>query len=428
VPASSKLPLTRLTDLDQSMRSTCLLAFTLLTTAVPAADWPQWRGPNRDGSWPDARLPEKWPPAGGLKPRWRRPVGGGYAGIAVAGGRLYTLDRRTEPREVERVLCLDASSGKTLWTHEYSVRYGKMEYGNGPRSTPTVQGGRVYTFGARGHLHCLEAATGKVLWARDTVRDFRGRIPTWGHACSPLLDEGRLIVQVGGEPEACLVALDAATGKEVWRSLADRPGYSSPVLVAGKGWRQLVYWTPEYIVGLGPATGKVLWRVPFAGVTYDVSIGDVVWADGVLLASNYWSGSKAIRLDEAGRNPEVAWEGKQLSLLMSTPLVREGHVYALDRHRGLKCLEARTGQVKWDGEHVTPRGTNPQASLVWAGRRALILNERGELLQAELRPDGCRVLGRAPILAGTWAHPAYADGCIFARNDEEIVCVPLGVP
>src|SRR5262249_25383952 len=156
-------------------------------------------------------------------------------------------------------------------------------------------------------------------------------------------------------------------------------GYSSPVIISGKGWRELVYWTAENLAGLEPATGKVLWKVPFAPIDYDVAISDPVFDGGVVLVSNYWTGSKAVRLDSRGLNPEVAWEGKQLSLLMSTPLVRNGYAYALDRFRGLKCLELRTGKVNWESGEVTPRGTNPQASLVWAGEKALILNEKGEL-------------------------------------------------
>jgi outer membrane protein assembly factor BamB len=187
-----------------------------------------------------------------------------------------------------------------------------------------------------------------------------------------------------------------------------------------------VSFTPQHVVGLDPTTGKVLWRVPFEGITYDVAISDVVYADGVLLASNYWSGSKAIRLDESGRKPEVVWEGKALSLLMSTPLVEGKHVYALDRFRGLKCLEARTGKVLWENEHVTPRDRNPQASLVWvSGGRALVLNTPGELLMVRLSPKGLEHLGKAPVIGRTWAHPALADGCVFARDDREVVCVAL---
>jgi outer membrane protein assembly factor BamB len=337
------------------------------------------------------------------------------------------MDRQTKPREVERVLCFDAANGKILWNHDYAVAYGKLDYGNGPRSTPTIHDGKIYTLGALGHLYCLDAKTGKEKWSKDTVKEFKGRIPTWGHACSPLVVDGKwLVVQVGGQPDACLVALDLKTGKELWRSLSDRPGYSSPVLInAGKA-RLLAYFTPQHIVGLDPDTGKVKWREPFEGITYDVAITDVVFSDGVLLAGNYWSGSKALKLDEKGQKTKVAWEGKELSLLMSTPLVKGEFVYALDRFRGLKCIQLQTGKILWQDQHLTPRGTNPQASLVWVGgNRALVLNTPGELLLVEMTPKGCKRLGKASIVGKTWAHPGFADGCIFARSDTEITCTPL---
>ena len=401
-----------------------LLACLLLVGHLHAIDWPQWRGPTRDGRWPEKGLPDRLPAK--LPARWKVPIGGGYGGIAVVSGRVYVMDRVKGPREAERVVCLDAASGERLWVYSYAATYGKLDYGNGPRSTPTVHAGKVYAFGALGHLCCLDAKTGKVVWSRDTVKDFRGKVPLWGHSCSPLVEGKCLIVQVGGTPNAGLVALDLDTGKEVWRSLNDRPGYASAVVVGVGERRQLAYFTPQHIVGLDPATGRRLWQVPFEGIEYDVSITDIVHADGVLLASNYWSGSKAIRLDSEGKNPEVAWEGKGLSLLMSTPLVRGKHFYALDRFKGLKCVEARTGKILWENEHVTPRGTNPQASLVWIGEtRALILNALGELLMVGLTPKGLTRLGKVPILGKTWAHPAFADRCVFARSDEEIVCVPL---
>lgn len=406
------------------MRLALLASFLFAHSLCLAADWPQWRGPNRDNVWPAKHLPAKLPDT--LTPRWKQAISGGYGGIAVVAGRVYVQDRQKSPREVERLVCLDASTGKSLWEHAYPVEYGSLDYGNGPRATPTLHAGKVYVMGALGHLHCLDAKAGTVVWSCDTVKAFKGRVPTWGHACSPLVDDNRLIVQVGGQPDACLVALDLNTGKEIWRSLDDRPGYSSPVIISGGKWRQLVYFTPEHVVGLDPATGKRLWRVPFAGITYDVAISDVVFADGVLLASNYWSGSKAIKLDAEGKNPEVVWEGKALSLLMSTPLVRGKHVYALDRFRGLKCIEVASGKILWENEHVTPRDSNPQASLVWASdNRALILNTPGELLLVELTPKGLTKLGQSPIVGRTWAHPAFADGCVFARTDKEIVCVPL---
>jgi outer membrane protein assembly factor BamB len=405
-----------------------LLFVVCLVGGAPAAaaDWPQWRGQGRDGAWLEKGLPERFA-APSLPPRWQQPLGGGYGGIAVSGGKVFVMDRQTQPREVERVLCLNAATGGKLWTYEYPVRYGKLEFGNGPRSTPTVADNRVYTNGTFGHLFCLDAASGQVLWSRDTVKDCKARLPMWGMACSPLLDGERVVVQVGA-PDGCLMAFDRRTGKVIWRSIGDPPGYSSPTLLEGQGWRLLTYFTPRHIVGVDPITGKERWKVSFEGISYDVSISDVVHADGILLASNYWSGSKAIRLDKKGEHPQTLWEGKQLSLLMSTPLVRDGHVYALDRFRGLKCLEMRTGQVKWEGEHVTPRGSNPHATLVWVGQRALIFNERGELLLARLTPARYQQFGKTQVWKSDqpiWAHPGFGNGCTFVRTDQEIVCVPF---
>jgi outer membrane protein assembly factor BamB len=409
------------------MNCVALLLLVTLAEGRPertgVADWPQWRGPTRDGVWPETRVPDKVP-ADGLKPRWKRPLGGGFGGIAVTSGRLFVQDYQKKPEEVERVVCLDVATGKEIWAHRYSVAYGKLDYGNGPRATPTVHGDRIYSLGALGYLHCLDASSGKVIWMRDTARDFKGRLPTWGHACSALVDGDRLIVQVGGEPDACLVALDRGTGKGIWRSLPDRPGYSSPVIVETKNGRLLLYWTAEHLAGLDPVTGKVRWQVPHT-TSYDVTITDPVYHDGIVLVSDYWEGSVAIELDERGGTPKTVWQGRRLSQLMCTPLCRAGHAYALDRHQGLKCIELKSGKVLWEGQHVTPRGQNPQASLVWAGDKALIFNELGELILAKLSPTGYEQLGKTGIIDRTWAHPAYADGCIFARNDKEIVCVPL---
>jgi outer membrane protein assembly factor BamB len=404
-------------------RCLALLAVGLCVSPLLADDWPQWRGPKRNSVWHEAGLPEQLH-LNDLEPRWKQAIGGGYGGIAVAGGRVVVMDRRTMQREVERIVCLDAATGKERWVHEYAVNYHKMEYGNGPRSTPSIHAGRVYTFGAVGHLTCLDAASGEVVWSRDTVRDFKGRVPTWGHACSPLVDGDQLIVQIGGE-KSCLVAFDRHSGKPVWEALSDRPGYSSPVFIEGPFGRLLVYWTAEHLNGIDPSTGRVRCQVPHT-TEYDVTISDPVWHDGVLLVSDYWTGSRAYELDNRGDKPKLLWQGKRLSLLRSTPLVRNGYAYALDKDKGLTCIELKTGKVKWDGEFITPRGRNPQASLVWAGEDALIFNELGELIRARLTPTGFREIGKAAILKdGTWANPAYANGCIFARNDKETVCIPL---
>lgn len=401
------------------------LLIVVIAAAACGADWPQWRGPGRDGVWPEKNFPARLP--ADAKPKWRTPIGGGYSGIAVVAGKAYTLDYQRKPREIERVLCLEAATGKPLWTHSYEVAYEKMDYGNGPRCTPTVRDGKVYTLGAHGHLFCLDASSGKVLWQHDCVKEFKGRVPTWGYSCSPFVDEDRVLVQIGGLPDAGMVAFHADTGKEVWRSLGDRPGYSSPISIAGKGWRQIAYFTPQALVGLEPKTGKELWRLPVEEeISYDVAIADVIYHDGVLLTSDYWTGCRAVRLDENGRNPKLLWKGKQVSLLMSTPLWRDGHIYALDRSRGLKCIELATGKVKWDGADVAARGQNPQAALVWIDERVLIFNEKCQLILARLTTNKYEEIGRLTILDKfVWAHPAFADGCLYFRDDTEIVCVPI---
>ena len=203
------------------------LAVPVCTTVLFAEDtptkteseWPQFRGPRGDGIWHGPRLPETWP-ATGLKQIWKQSIGGGYAGISVAAGRVITMDRQVDP-EVERVLCFEASSGKTLWKHEYRVTYGKLDYGNGPRAQPTIHDGLVYTVGALGDVRCLTAETGSEVWKRNYLADFNGRLPTWGFAGSPVVYGDCLILQPGGEGGSSIVALDRWTGKDIWRSLND---------------------------------------------------------------------------------------------------------------------------------------------------------------------------------------------------------------
>lgn len=409
------------------MRRTHLCAVAVLvffSPSVQASDWPQWRGRDRDGVWHPTE-PIKSFPSRGPAARWRQPLGGGYGGIATSNGRVYVMDRQKEPREVERVLCFDAKTGKPVWEYAYPVAYGKLDYGNGPRATPTIHKGLVYTLGALGHLHCLDAARGALRWQCDTAKVFQGRLPTWGHACSPLVDGDRLLVQVGGQPNACLVALNRETGQETWRSLSDRPGYSSPVLARVGDRMQLLYWAAEHLSGLDPTTGKILWQIPHT-TNYDVTISDPIYHQGLLLVSDYWEGSIAARLMGDGEKPEILWRGKKpLSQLMASPLTRAGHVYALDRFNGLKCIEIATGKVKWEGQHVTPKGTNPHASLIWAEDKAMILNAKGELILARLSPEKYEELGKMKVIDDTWAHPGFLDNAVFARNDKEIVCVPL---
>ena len=394
---------------------------TLVAAVEPDPDWPQWHGPNRAQIWAVRDLPAL---PKEVAPVWKKPIGGGFGGIAVADGRVFVMDRQKTPKEVERVLCMDLDTGDTKWVREYAVKYAGLDYGTGPRATPTVHDGRVYTLGAVGHLHCLDAKTGEVVWSRDCKTEFKATLPTWGLASSPLVDGDRILVQVGGA-DACVMAFDRTTGKVAWKALNDRAGYTSPVRIDVGANKIVIVWTAESINALDAESGKVHWSVPFF-ITYDVAIADPVWHSGVLLCGQYWEGSKALTLDANGLNPKVAWEGKQLRLLMSTPLVRDGFAYALDWKNGVTCVELKTGAVKWDGFKVSADARNPHAALTWTGDgEVFALNDKGELIRAKLSPAKFVELGRTKIFGGSWAHPAFAHGCVVARDDHEILCVRL---
>jgi outer membrane protein assembly factor BamB len=380
-------------------------------------------------------MPETWP-EGGPKRLWKQPIGGGYAGVSVVGNRVVTMDRQKAPAEVERIVCLDAGTGRELWAHEYPVEYGKLDYGNGPRAAPTIVDGRVYTLGALGHVCCVELATGRPVWSVDTVKEHKATIPEWGLAASPVVDGENVIVHVGAKPGGCLLALDRGDGRVVWRSLDDPAGYCTPILIRHAGRRQLIAWTPEHIVSHNPEDGAVLWKVPYK-VTYGVSIATPIFEEGLVFVAGYWEGSKAIRLGEGPRDAELAWEdSRNLRGLMSQPLYDRGKVFLLDKGNGLTCFELATGKKLWDdGHRMTPRGRNPQASLVWLdagerpaderGRRAIVLNSEGELILARLSASGYEESSRAKIIGPTWAHPAYAGKRCFARNDTQIVAVEI---
>ncbi|MBM4077020.1 MAG: hypothetical protein FJ267_15430, partial [Planctomycetes bacterium] len=352
-------------------------------------EWPQFRGPLGDGTWVDAPVIKPWP-SSGLKWIWKQPIGGGYSGVTIAQGFVYTMDRQAEP-EVERIVCFDSTNGDLVWKHSYPVTYGKIDYGTGPRASVTIYKGRAFAVGTMGDLHCLDARTGKVLWQKNYKADFEGRLPTWGFSGSPVVYEDWIVVQPGGPNDSSIVAIDQANGNVVWSSLSDEAGYCTPLLFRAHDLDQLVCWTPSHVRCVEAKTGKLLWSHAYE-VTYGVSIAKPIIADGIVLVAGYWHGSKAFRLGDSPTNAKLAWEeNRYLRGLMAQPLYRNGFVYLLDKQYGLTCFESQTGNKKWDDKNqMTPRGRNPQASLVWLGdsNEVIILNEEGELILARLSPDG----------------------------------------
>ena len=407
-------------------RWACIAWLVCTGPMLHAEDWPRWRGPRGDSTWKGPELPDTLPAE--LPVAWKQPIGGGYGGIAVADQRLYVMDRQKEPAEVERVLCVDADTGRSLWSHSYPVTYGKLDYGNGPRATPTVHAGLVYTLGAVGHVFCLDARTGEVRWSKDLVKDFGAKIPEWGLAASPFIWEDLVVFHPGAANGACWIAFDRLTGNEAWRAGNDPAGYATPTLAISPSGPQLIAWSPEHVVGIAPRTGRILWEIPYK-VTYGVSIATPLYRDGLVLVAGYWEGSKAIELGPKPTDAHIAWEDSRvLRGLMAPPLYRQGFVYLLDKQYGLTCFELKTGKKLWDDENrMTPRGRNPQASLVWLGDsdRVLILNSEGELILARLTPAGYDERSRTPIIGPTWAHPGFAGDRVFVRNDQELISIVL---
>ncbi len=393
-----------------------------------AEDWPQFRGPRGDGTWQGPKLPEKWPDAG-LKPLWRKEIGGGYSGISVVGDSVYTMDRQQPPEERERILCFHARTGELVWKHEYPVAYGKLDYGNGPRCTPTFHDGRLYTVGALGDVRCLNAATGDVIWQLHYAKNFAGRLPTWGFSGSAVIHNDFCYLSPGSGDGASVIAVHRLTGKELWRSLKDEAGYCTPLVFHAHDRDQLFWWTPSHLRCLDATTGELLWSHPYV-INYGVAIAKPIYQDGMIFISGYWDGAKVMRLGATATDAKLAWEDRSfLRGLMAQPLYRDGLGYLLDKSQGLTCFDLQTGKKLWDDDHqMTPRDRNPQASLVWLGEedRAIILNAEGDLILARLNRDGYHESSRTNIIGPTWAHPAFAGDWVFARSDQEIAAVALG--
>ncbi|MGH8246309.1 MAG: PQQ-binding-like beta-propeller repeat protein [Gammaproteobacteria bacterium] len=420
-----------------------------------AADWPQWLGPQRDGVWLETGILEKFP-TNGLKYRWRVPIGGGYTGPAVANGRVYIMDRqlakhaknpsspwgRGEIPGSERVLCLNEADGAILWKHEYDCAYS-VSYPAGPRATPAVHEGKVYTLGAEGNLVCLDAEKGAVLWSREFKKEFAIKAPVWGFAGHPLVDGKKLICLAGGAGSVA-VAFDKDTGKELWRALsAKEPGYAPPMIYEFAGKRQLILWHPESVNALDPDTGKVIWTHPTTpAIRSGMTIPSPRKVGDLLFLTSFYNGSLLLRVDSD--KPSLVWQSQKISekdtdglhSVMATPLIENGYIYSPCSYGQFRCLKLETGERLW--ETFAPTSGKSErwghAFVVKHGDRSFILSEKGDLIIAKLSPEKYEELSRAHLLDPVnrdpgrpvvWSHPAFANKSIYARNDKEIVCVPL---
>ena len=423
-----------------------------LVSVAGADDWPQWLGVQRDSVWREDGIIDRFPESG-LPVKWRAPVQLGYSGPAVAEGRVFVMDYVLRSGRItnnpsgkdhlegtERVLCFDAADGRLLWKHEYERPYD-VSFGGGPRCTPTVDGDRVYALGGEGNLACLDVRTGQVRWSKDFVADYQARTPLWGVAAHPLVDGENLYCVVGGDGSVA-VAFNKYTGAEVWRALsASEQGYCPPTIIEHAGTRQLLIWHGDALNSLDLRSGAVYWSVPLKA-SYGMAIAAPRKLGDLLFASGY--GEAAVLLKLKGSKPAVEeiWRGTPKTAVYcanSTPFLADGMIYGCDINTGaMMGVRLSDGERLWEtlvptvgGKRRARYGT---AFLVRHQDRFFLFNEKGDLILVELTPAGYQEICRTHLLEPTnqvfrrslvWSHPAFAQRCLFARNDKELICVSL---
>jgi len=449
---------------DRLLQAACVLCLLNSCGPLMADDWPQWLGPGRDGVWREDGILQEFP-AGGPRLRWQAKIGGGYSGPAVADGRVFVMDRTSAAKDLhsgrllhagpaprnqnfvrrllpgsERVVCLNEADGRVLWTHVYDCPYTMVAtYAIGPRVTPTVDGDRVYTLGAEGHLLCLNVDDGRVRWSRDLRKDYGVKTPLWGFSSHPLVDGPALICMVGGR-QATVVAFDKHTGREIWKALdADEPGYAPPMICTFGGQRQLVIWDSAALSGLDPRTGNRLWSVQLKP-TFAMAIGTPRQQGNRLFVMSYNRQSACVQVNATGRSAQVQWRGnarRGIDGVMNSPFIVDDHIYGCGQGGRYICAKLDSGERVWD----TFRPSTGERPAAWANvftiRHAdkyFLANDLGDLILARMSPQGYQEISRAHLIDPThtigrrtvvWSHPAFARRSVYLRNDAEIRCYSL---
>lgn len=437
------------------MKTMVILILIIFTQFTSAEDWTQWAGNDRQCNWNETGIVRKFP-TDGLKPTWTVPIGSGYSGPVVSKNRVYVTDYRpkkaTELLEaVERVICLDESSGAILWTHQWETHYRRQmhSYATGPRSTPLVINGRLYTLGATGMMHCFKAESGEVLWEYDALEEFGAEVPTFGVSCAPIAWKDTVIFVCGGR-DGLLRALDQKTGEVRWKALPaeyEMP-YSSPVILSIAGTAQLIQWDQQQISSLNPDNGQVRWQVPF-NARSNMALARPVLIGDRLLVSGFYDGSMLARVsaDEAevlwtnGGSGERSHQTLSLHAVITTPIAAGEHFYGTCSYGELRGLRLVDGNRVWEQKDVTRQGR--WGSMFWVKNvdRYFINNDLGELLIVQFSPQGAKIIDRTQLIKPdthcgygprrfadamvNWVQPAYANRHVIIRNDSEIRRVSL---
>jgi outer membrane protein assembly factor BamB len=433
-----------LRSLPQQIAIAALMVATLAVAerCLWSDDWPQWRGAESRGIWSEAGVVSQFE-AKQLPLKWRAQIGPGYSGPTVANRRVYVTDRILDPQQIERVHCFDAENGVELWSYTYPCVYKGVGYDAGPRAAVTIVDSLAISLGTMGDLHCLDATSGKLIWKHALSESHNIQMPIWGISASPVAYHGTVIVQIGGTG-ACLVCFDLETGAERWRALNDKASYSTPIVIRQGGEDVLLCWTGENIVGLDPVSGQLHWSIPHPPTNMVINVPTPVVNDNRVFLSSFYDGSTMIRFDKAEKNAELLWHRQgssekqtdALHCMISTPLFLGEHIYGVDSYGQLRCLEAESGDRVWEDLTATRPARWSNIHMVRRGEDIWMFNEQGELIIARLSPAGFEEISRTQLLAPTtaqlrqrggvcWAHPAFANRHVFARNDQELVCASL---
>ncbi len=415
----------------------------LWSSLVVAGDWPGWLGPRRDGGTDEKIAPWKGP----LKIVWRQPVGEGHSSPVVAGGKVY-LHTMVKDANQETLSAFDANSGTLAWTKTYERGPFKSLFGNGPRGTPSVLDGKVYTFGITGILTCFDAKSGAQVWQVDTLKEFKVGNLFFGASCSPLVEGDLVLVNVGGKKSmkkdekaitSALVAVNKNDGTIVWHKLDDKASYSSPIALGKGDGRQVIFLTAEGLVAVAPKDGSVFWQFPlkdklFESSTTPVAIGDILFASSITF------GGVGLKLDNSQAIPKASqvWMKEDLTCYFSTPIaVGKEHLYVVTgtkpslgallpgqkkNQADLHCIDAASGKELW---HRPKVGTYHASLLRTGDGKLLLLEEPGDLVLVDPNPKQYRELARSKICGNTWAHPALANGRLYVRDSKELICVQV---
>ena len=398
--------------------------FVLVLCAFPAlaqdwsrwqsAGWPQWLGPDRNGISPETGLFGDEP---SFEESWRVQGGKGFSGLSIVGNRIYTMYIHSGD---EYAICLDARNGEVLWRTRTDGMLMERQGGDGPRATPTVDGGMVYVFSAYGKLHALDSQTGTQQWSHDLVREFDIKRPNWGFCASPLVEGDLVLIEAGGKRGYSLMAFDKTSGKVAWATGSDKTGYSSPIATTIGQTLQAVFFTGYGLISVAPQHGQVLWKHPWT-TSHNINVATPVFIppNRFFISSDYGTGGSVVEVSATDRGYSVKeiWRNKEMKNHFATSIHYQGHLYGFDSSI-LKCIDAETGSEKWK-----TRGYG-KGTLIVADGHLVILGERGNLGLAKATPEGFVEKANAWVFRSKcWTTPALADGRLYLRDESEIVCL-----